>query len=249
MIKKMKLTLTPFLLLFILGACSDSEEATTDEETTPETTEEAAEESATETPEEPTSQLELPADDEVVAVVNGEDVLGKFYNSVARQMETSLLQTGEDVTAPENADLVKTQALTAIVDNTLVIQDAKEKGYEPEEAAVDEQVEGLKSQFETEEALEEALARTGFTMDDIREQLRERMMYDSYVTEELEAGEVTDEEVQEAYDGFAASSEEAPSFEEMEPTIRQSLQEQKQQEAVMVRIEELRESAEIEEKI
>ncbi|RNF38693.1 SurA N-terminal domain-containing protein [Planococcus salinus] len=247
MIKKMKLTLTPFLLLFILGACSDNEEATTDEGTTPET-EEATEET-TETPEEPTSQLELPAEDEVVVVVNGEDVSGKVYNSVARQLETSLSQSGEDVTTSENAELIKSQALTVIVGNTLIVQDAAEKGHEPEEAAVDEQVEALKGQFETEEELDEALARTGFTMDDIRKQLREQMMYDSYVAEEVETGEVTDEEVQEAYDSFAAASEEAPSFEEMEPTIRQSLQEQKQQEAVMVRIEELRESADVEEKI
>ena len=61
---------------------------------------------------------------------------------------------------------------------------------------------------------------------------------------------MTDEEVQAAYDQFVESSEEeAPALEEMEPTIRQSLQEQKDQEATFARVEELREEAEVEVKL
>ena len=56
--------------------------------------------------------------------------------------------------------------------------------------------------------------------------------------------------MKEAYDGFVESSEEeAPAFEEMEPTIRKSLEEQKTQEAVFARIEELKEDAEIDIKL
>lgn len=244
MIKKMKFAFAPFLLLLTLGACSDNEEAAPEENTNPETTEAAAAET---TPEE--TSMELPTEEEVVVVVNGEEILGNVYNSVARQLENTLAAQGH-TTSGETAELVKEQAMSVLVGNKVILQDAEEKGYTADEATVEERLEELKDQFETEEAMDEALKETGFTLEDMENQLREQLVYEQYVAEEIEDGEVTDEEVKEAYDGFVETSEEeAPAFEEMEPTIRKSLEEQKTQEAVFARIEELKEKAEVEVKI
>lgn len=244
MIKKMKFAFAPFLLLLTLGACSDNEETAPEESTDPETTEEAAADTA---PAE--SSMELPAQDEVVVVVNGDEILGNVYNSVARQLETTLAAQGHEISEETN-ELVKEQAMSVLVGNKVILQDAEEKGYEADETKVEERLEELKSQFETEEAMDKALAETGFTLDDMEGQLREQLVYEQYIAEEIQAGEVTDEEVKTAYDGFVESSEEeAPAFEEMEPTIRTSLEEQKTQEAVFARIEELKEDAEIDIKL
>lgn len=244
MIKKMKFAFAPFLLLLTLGACSDNEETAPEESTDPETTEEAAADTA---PAE--SSMELPAQDEVVVVVNGDEILGNVYNSVARQLETTLAAQGHEISEETN-ELVKEQAMSVLVGNKVILQDAEEKGYEADETKVEERLEELKSQFETEEAMDKALAETGFTLDDMEGQLREQLVYEQYIAEEIQAGEVTDEEVKTAYDGFVESSEEeAPAFEEMEPTIRKSLEEQKTQEAVFARIEELKEDAEIDIKL
>lgn len=242
MIKKMKFALAPFLLLLTLGACSDNEEAEPKEEDAAKT----AEETAGERP----AELDLPAEKDVVAVVNEEEILGNVYNSVARQLENTLTAQGQKASDPENAELVKEQAITVIVGNKLVLQDAKEKGYEADKAAVEERLEQLKGQFENEDAMNEALERTGFTLEDMESQLRDQIVYEKYVAEEVAAAEVTDEQVQKAYDDFAsASKEEAPAFEEMEPTIRQSLEQQNTQQAVSDRIEELKADAEIDVKI
>ena len=132
----------------------------------------------------------------------------------------------------------------------MILQDAAEKGYKADEKVVEERLEDLKGQFESEEAMGDALKQTGFTLDDMEGQLREQLLYEQYIAKEVEAAEVTDEEVREAYDGFVETSEqEAPAFKEMEATIRQSLKEQKTQEAVFSRIEELKETAEVEVKI
>lgn len=244
MIKKMKFAFAPFLLLLTLGACSDNEETAPEESTDPETTEEAAADTA---PAE--SSMELPAQDEVVVVVNGDEILGNVYNSVARQLETTLAAQGHEISEETN-ELVKEQAMSVLVGNKVILQDAEEKGYEADETKVEERLEELKGQFETEEAMDKALAETGFTLDDMEGQLREQLVYEQYIAEEIQAGEVTDEEVTTAYDGFVESSEEeAPAFEEMEPTIRKSLEEQKTQEAVFTRIEELKEKAAIEVKL
>lgn len=239
MLKKMKFAFAPVLLLLILGACSDKEETAPEENKNPETADEAPGE----------SPIEYPAKEEVVVVVDGEEILGKVYNSVARQLETSLATQGYG-TSGETAELVKEQALAVLVGNKVILQDAAEKGYKADEKVVEERLEDLKGQFESEEAMGDALKQTGFTLDDMEGQLREQLLYEQYIAKEVEAAEVTDEEVREAYDGFVETSEqEAPAFKEMEATIRQSLKEQKTQEAVFSRIEELKETAEVEVKI
>ncbi|MGI2328603.1 SurA N-terminal domain-containing protein [Planococcus sp. YIM B11945] len=242
MIKKLKFILAPFALLLVLGACSDKEEAAPKEEKAAET-----EQSAEKSTEAPASVLDLPEEEEVVVVVNGEEITGSVYNSVARQLETSLAAQGEN---PDLAEQVKSQTITVLVGNKLLIQDAEDKGYKADEAVLEERLEELKGQFENEDKMNEALKASGYTLEDMELQLREQLVYENYVAEEVEAGKVTDEEVQKAYDGFTEQSEEkAPAFEEMEPSIRQSLEQQKTQEAVFNRIEELKKTAEIDVKI
>lgn len=172
MIKKMKFAFAPFLLLLTLGACSDNEETAPEESTDPETTEEAAADTA---PAE--SSMELPAQDEVVVVVNGDEILGNVYNSVARQLETTLAAQGHEISEETN-ELVKEQAMSVLVGNKVILQDAEEKSYEADETKVEERLEELKSQFETEEAMDKALAETGFTLDDMEGQLREQLVYE-----------------------------------------------------------------------
>lgn len=239
MIKKMTFAFAPFLLLLTLGACSDNEEAAE-----PETTEKAAAETA---PAE--SSMELPAQEDVVVIVDGEEILGNVYNSVARQLETTLTSQGH-ATSEETDEMVKEQALSVLVGNKVILNDAEEQGYEADEETVKERLEDLKGQFESEEAMDKALEQTGFSLEDMEVQLREQLVYEEYVAEEIKPAEVTSEEVQKAYDGFVETSEEeVPSLEEMEPNIRQSLEQEKTQDAVFTRIEELKKSAEVEVKI
>lgn len=244
MIKKMTFVFAPFLLLLTLSACADSEEAAPEETAEPETVEESA---SDKTP--VASSLNLPAQEDVVVIVNGEEILGNVYNSVARQMETTLASQGH-ATSGETDDMVKEQALSVLVGNKVILNDAAEKGLEADEEMVQERLEDLKGQFESEEAMNKALQQTGFTLDDMEVQLREQLVYEQYVAEEIEPVKVTDEEVQETYDGFVETSEEeVPALEEMEPNIRQSLEQEKTQDAVFTRIEELKKSADIEIKI
>lgn len=238
----MKFIFAPLLLAAVLGACSDNEETAPKEDTTKATEEQAAAE--------PETQLDLPSEDEVVVVVNDEEVLGKVYNSVARQLESSMATQGTDVSEEENAKTLKDQAINVIVGNKLILQDAAAKGHEADDAAVKERLEELKGQFESEEAMNEALKQSGFTLEDVEKQLREQITYETYVAKELNTEEITEEELKTAYEQFTSTSEEeAPPFEEMEPMIRQSLEQQKSQEGVTKKIEELKKEAEIDVKI
>ena len=246
MIKKMRFIAAPFLLVLVLAACSDNEEAAPKEEKDAETTETTSEKTAGAQD----TELELPAEKDVVVAVNGEEILGNVYNSVARQLETSLATQGKKASEPENAQLIKDQAITVIVGNKLILQDAADKGYKADDKLVAERLEELKGQFESEEKMNASLEQSGYTMEDMEAKLAEQIIYEEYLAGEVKGAEVSDEQVKEAYDGFVESSEdEAPAYEEMEPTIRQSLEQQNTQQAVYDRIDELKADAEIEVKI
>ncbi|MFC3209731.1 SurA N-terminal domain-containing protein [Planomicrobium okeanokoites] len=242
--KKMKLMALPLSLLLMLGACSDEDKAE-------ETSEPAESEAVPETViDEPATDLDLPAADDVVVIVNGEEIKGTVYNSVARQLESSVATQGKKADDPEVAEQVKEQAISVIVGNKLVIQDAIEKGHEVDEEVLEQRFEDLKNQFENEEQMNVALKRTGFTLDDMKQQLREQLIYESYLADEIEGAEVTEEDLKEAYQGYVDSTEgETPEFEEMKPIILQSLEDQNEKQAVYDRIEELREAADVEVKI
>ncbi|PKH10458.1 MULTISPECIES: SurA N-terminal domain-containing protein [Planomicrobium] len=242
--KKMKLMALPLSLLLMLGACSDEDKA---EETSEPVESEAVPETVID---EPATDLDLPAADDVVVIVNGEEIKGTVYNSVARQLESSVATQGKKADDPEVAEQVKEQAISVIVGNKLVIQDAIEKGHEVDEEVLEQRFEDLKNQFENEEQMNVALKRTGFTLDDMKQQLREQLIYESYLADEIEGAEVTEEDLKEAYQGYVDSTEgETPEFEEMKPMILQSLEDQNEKQAVYDRIEELREAADVEVKI
>ncbi|WP_282020676.1 SurA N-terminal domain-containing protein [Planomicrobium okeanokoites] len=241
---KMKLMALPLSLLLLLGACSDEDKA---EETSEPVESEAVPETVID---EPATDLDLPAADDVVVIVNGEEIKGTVYNSVARQLESSVATQGKKADDPEVAEQVKEQAISVIVGNKLVIQDAIEKGHEVDEEVLEQRFEDLKNQFENEEQMNVALKRTGFTLDDMKQQLREQLIYESYLADEIEGAEVTEEDLKEAYQGYVDSTEgETPKFEEMKPMILQSLEDQNEKQAVYDRIEELREAADVEVKI
>ena len=241
---KMKLMALPLSLLLLLGACSDEDKA---EETSEPVESEAVPETVID---EPATDLDLPAADDVVVIVNGEEIKGTVYNSVARQLESSVATQGKKADDPEVAEQVKEQAISVIVGNKLVIQDAIEKGHEVDEEVLEQRFEDLKNQFENEEQMNVALKRTGFTLDDMKQQLREQLIYESYLADEIEGAEVTEEDLKEAYQGYVDSTEgETPKFEEMKPMILQSLEDQNEKQAVYDRIEELREASDVEVKI
>lgn len=245
--KKIKFMALPLSLLLLLGACSDDGQADNAEETEASAESEDAPQTDVNVP---ATDLDLPAPDDVVVVVNGEEISGTVFNSVARQLESSVATQGKKASSPEVAEQVKEQAITVIVGNKLIIQDAVEKGHEVDEEILEQRLEELKNQFENEEQMNIALARTGFTLEDMELQLREQLIYESYLKDEIQGAEVTDEELEESYQGYVDSTEgETPEFEEMKPMIRQSLEDRNQKQAVYDRIEELRDAADIEVKI
>lgn len=260
MLKKYLLAFFVGVLSLSLAACNNDEEkadepATEEEASNEETTEEEAsnEEEAVEQEE---MQKKLDAqkveEDLVVAIVNGQEIKGDEYNDALGISQNQFLSMGQDPTTEELSTQLKDYTLESLVGQTLIMQEIEKKGYDAKEEEVNEQLDVLKAQYETDEAFDEALKTTNLTLEELKDQLADTVKYDQYIKNDLNVEEVTDKEVKEYYDSQTSSAEEStetPKYDDVKDTLKVNLERQKTQEKLAAKVEELRESAEIELKL
>jgi SurA N-terminal domain len=192
-----------------------------------------------------------------VALVNDEKILGSEYNQVLQTSQMQMQQMGQDPTTKDAAKQVKDQTIDSLVGQTLLIQDATEKGYKASEDEINKQIEDAKKQYDSEKEFNNVLKQAGLNMDQLKEQLGESIQYNKYVEKEIKAEEVTDKEVKEYYDQYAKQAESAgseqqqqlPKYEEIKDQIKGQLEQQKKQEKVGEQVEKLKKEAKVDVKI
>ncbi|GAE93312.1 hypothetical protein JCM21714_2384 [Gracilibacillus boraciitolerans JCM 21714] len=254
--KKIVMLLMTMTLAIVTVACSNNdtaEEENTEEPASEETeadNEDAEEETA---PAEETqggeavSEDELAEEDQTVATVNGEEILGAQYNSIYPQLKNMIQQTGQDVS---DTEAIKEQVLNELITQELILQDARDEGLEVDSEEVENQINGLKDQYGDEYAA--ALESQGLTEEEYKSQMEKSLLRDQYM-ETVIGIKVTEEEVEDYYNQMKEQTEEeVPPLEEVEAQVKQQLTTQKQQEKqeeIMAKFEELRENAEIEQLI
>lgn len=185
------------------------------------------------------------AEDEVVAIVNGSEITGLTYNLVYAQLKLQSQYMEEDFDLEE----VKEATMNSLIDEEIVFQDAEEEGIKITKDAV--QTEFNKIKKENGEDLDTLLDQYQITEEGFKESIRYELMMNEYLTKVIKV-EVTDEEVQEAYDEVKAEAEEdeeIPAFEEVKNQIEANMREEKISLALEERVEEVKENAEIERKI
>ncbi|WP_194287469.1 SurA N-terminal domain-containing protein [Gracilibacillus oryzae] len=230
--KKILLFLTSIGIAFVLVACNGEENQDTSEEN--EQTEQNSDAGQA-------AQFDEVDPDTPVAEVNGEEIIGKEYNRLYPQVVNFLSQYGQDTS---DTEAVKEQVLNELVTQRLIIQEAEEQGIQVTDEEVTSEIESLKEQYGEDYAT--ALEASGFTEESFQQQLAKDMIRTKYIETQLDT-EVTDEEVQAYYDDLVANSEqEIGELSEVEEQIKQALSQQKQQEQLQPKIEELRNAANIE---
>ncbi|HLS20606.1 MAG TPA: SurA N-terminal domain-containing protein [Bacillota bacterium] len=220
--RKILLFTALFSLTFLL-ACGDSKEEVQEEQTFEITTEEKVDH------------------DEVVMYLNGEEVTGDRYNLAYLQTKVQLFQLGQDVSDQEE---IKQLALEALLEQELLQQDATEKGIEVAEEDVEEELSLIKS--ESQDSFDAFLEAYSFDESSYKMMLSFAMLYDKYIADQFPNIEVTDEEVEAAYDEIKSDNEEIAAFEDIKESLRSGLARQKESEKMQERIDSLKDKAEIE---
>jgi len=174
---------------------------------------------------------------DVVARVNGEKIMAEDVAAV----QARYLQYGMNLTP--------VQALAELIMEELVYQEAKHEGH-------------LLAMEEAEQELRAQLGAANLTLEDLQVQLdsyeisyeeyledfRRQLAIDDYMAAEVPVPEVTDEEAREFYEVYRQQlpDEDVPPFEEVKSQIIAHLEQEMQQEAVLLLIEDLKQKADIE---
>jgi multidrug efflux pump subunit AcrA (membrane-fusion protein) len=174
----------------------------------------------------------------VVATVNDEEI--KSEDVVAVQQ--LLLQQGQQISEDD--------ALEQVINQKVLEQKVQQENI-------------VVTTEEAESLIEQQLAIQGATLDDYKQQvesmgvsyeaelenIKNQIATQQFLESQLEGQtfDVTEEEAQEFYEMYKAqSSEEVPSYEELQPQIITTLEQQKQQEAISIIIQGLRATANVE---
>lgn len=219
-------------LAFVMVACSGDDEESKEQietEVTPEATQiEITEE-------------EQVDDDKVVAKVNGKEIKGNMYNFVYAQIKVGIHQLGYDA-GDENS--LKDLAVSILVNQELLKQDAEERNITVSESEIDSEYENFKANVDNQ--LAALVNQPNLTEESYKDQLHFELIHEKYIDSEIQNVEVSDQEVEEAYDSLKEQNDNLPELEEIKGQLKSELVMQKEQDILQTKVEELEEKSEIE---
>ncbi|MCK6256263.1 SurA N-terminal domain-containing protein [Fictibacillus sp. WQ 8-8] len=189
----------------------------------------------------------------VVATVNNEKIKGKDYNQALSSSQMQMQQMGQDPSSKEAAKQIKKQTIESLIGQSLIMQDAKKKGYKASSAEVNAQLEKTKKQYKGEKNFTAALKQANLSESQLKAQIAEGITSQKYIDKEVPADTVTDKEIQDYYNQYAkqgtGKGQKPPKLEEVKPQIKQQLEQQKKQEKLMSHVKSLKKNAKIDIKI
>jgi len=199
----------------------------------------------------PTNQNTTFESGDVVATVNGEEIIGSDFELIYSQIST---QQGVDPATldEQTQNQFSSQVIETLVTQVLLKQEAEKSDIVVSEESIDLQVESAKGQFESDEAFQQALSTENLTEESLRNQIWESIIINSYLQQELNLSTVTatESEIAQVYEQAIASSEAevevAAPLSDVYAQLEAMVIQQKQQELISQFTENLRVDAEIE---
>lgn len=199
------------------------------------------------------------AQGEVAATVNGEEIAMKEYLNMLEAGKQNMTQQGMDLQSEENAEALnklEQDIINQMINTELMIQAAKEQGYEASEADVEEKYTSTVSQYENEEQFITLLEQQNLTKEQFKQMLKDDIQISAYIEESTDIT-VTEEEIENYYNQVKQQIEqmpeqegqpkqEVPALEEIRDILEDNLLNQKQQEQAQIMLEELKADSEIE---
>jgi len=179
---------------------------------------------------------------EIIASVNNEKIARSELDSYMNQIATI-----RKVPLSKEDKNIELEALNQIINGILLFQDAENQGITMTKEEVDTQYLAIVSQVGGEEKLNEALEKTGITLDHLRKDLERQNVIERYFNFIKEKNEitVTEEEARNFYENEIVPQNPDLKFEEIEPQIRLQIEHEKINQPISEIIKNLREEADI----
>jgi len=194
---------------------------------------------------------------DVVATVNDEEIgLEEFTQAYEAQLQQASMmqqQGGEEV----DQDALKQQTADLLVNNALLTQAAAGSGIE----ATDEDIDSVLQQIADQNGLGsvddvvKAFGDQGLNEDAVREQAEGQFLVDSYVEQEADVQQPSDEELKKKYDELVeqakaqGAEDQVPAFEEAKQQLADQAVSEGESAAVEDILKTLREDADVDIKL
>ena len=107
--------------------------------------------------------------DQVVAVVNEEPVTQSEVDAYLRPLYEELSKQYEGKELVRQLHQIRLNLLNQIIEDRLVFQEAKAQGIRVDESEIEEEIRLLKKRFPSEQKFEEALAKQGLSLAELRD--------------------------------------------------------------------------------
>ncbi|MDP3995093.1 MAG: SurA N-terminal domain-containing protein [Patescibacteria group bacterium] len=193
-------------------------------------------------------QAENQEQTEVVARVNGDEILRATYEQRLDQTNAQYQQDGFDPNREDVAAQIQDQVIQNLVNELLLMQNAAAAGISLSQEEIGAEYANLAAQYGGEQELEAAISQQGISRSQLESEISRQLTIERYLSQEVdtEGIAVTDEEAQAAYDEIASNQEDAPPFADVAENLKEQMRQQKVSQLVSDFIAALREQSDIE---
>lgn len=148
----------------------------------------------------PGTPIGAESSDRVVARVNGVGILREEYETAVNQSRQTYAMQGQQISDAELGEF-RQAVLDQLIARELIYQRALQQGVEPGAEQIDAQLEQMRSQFDTDEAWQQALETNNVTEAELRDQLERQSLIQTLVSQAVpQSFDVAESEIQTFYD-------------------------------------------------
>ncbi len=123
--------------------------------------------------------------DGIVAVVNNEVITQTELNDILLPVYTQYKSTYSDEELLKKIDEAKKNILYQLIEDRLILQEARKIGMPATDEEVNERLQQIKSQFANSEEFKSILASQGLTVADLKEKYKEQIMIKKMINREV----------------------------------------------------------------
>ena len=135
----------------------------------------------------------MPDVPDVVATVNGQPIAGSEFQETMQQVNQMVQMQGGQPLPPQ-------EVLDHLISMEVLGQLAAQAGVEVTEADVEAEIDNIRQQLPSPEMLEQFLQMQGMSMEELRSEMQTNLRNQQYMEQVTADLEVTDAEIQEAYE-------------------------------------------------
>lgn len=186
---------------------------------------------------------------DIVAMVNGEPVMRQDFEAKVEQTKLAYEAQGADMSDEETLRAIEEQVLEGLIGEILLLQQARNSDIEVPAEDLAGGYEQVRSEFDGDDmALMDALFAQGMTREDLEREIEDRIRLQLYLEQAIDPAEisVSEDDIRNAYTNYTSEIETPPALDEVHDDLKEQLEEQRLQQAVVVLIDTLRGEGDIE---